>query len=395
MKPARVVRRWSGRTGGWLAAGALGAASLTMAALAAGQPPPPPGEPAPPPADADAGATPAPLPTDVPPEPEGPPVAPPPEPTAPLPPPPGPPPGPGGPYGRPAPGPGGPYGGPPPGQGGPYGGPPRGQPYGGWGPPVMPPAGPPPEPKPPDGQTDKGVPFAQRGHIAIDFAGYVSADDNRDRGASTELNASIPVADRVFIDAILPVSMSWPWGNPSLGAHGVAKVGRQFWIIGGGSIGIPLLAEMDDDYWRGAMVPRALWNMQHYLPDIMPFQARFGLEYHARFFALRGELEPSLWAPLGDNDDLHGSFQHAVEFQFGHAIGGGLRVQGIVVGPSFRLVRGGEADDHYQLALSPFFQITREMGFLRTGLMLPMDEQLGPPFERSWGFLVNTGLHID
>jgi hypothetical protein len=115
-----------------------------------------------------------------------------------------------------------------------------------------------------------------------------------------------------------------------------------------------------------------------------------GLEYHVSIVELRFEVEPSLWAPLGGADDVHGSFQHAAEVQLGHDIGGGLRVQGIVIGPEL-----SRQPDHYQFALSPFFVVHREMGFLRLGLMLPMDELLGPPFEESFGFLATTGIHID
>jgi hypothetical protein len=92
--------------------------------------------------------------------------------------------------------------------------------------------------------------------------------------------------------------------------------------------------------------------------------------------------------------------QHAAEFQFGHAIGGGFRLQGVAT-PT-------DEADAYQLAMEPFLSIERELGFLRLGLMLPLDKVLGPPLASidgdrrrnqdglgSWGLLIRTGLRFE
>jgi len=244
--------------------------------------------------------------------------------------------------------------------------------------------------------TESGVPFTQQGRIGIDTAAYLNTESNRDSGsASFNIVATVPVADHTFIEAIMPLGIAFPWGNPTVGAHHVGRVSNGLWITAGGSFGFPLI---EDNDFLGQAVPRALWNAHLYASETLPLQGRFGIEWHAGIVELRGQLEPSLWIPVGSNDDVHGAFYHAVELQLGHGIGGGLRVQGVAFGPGYGEPRGSRLrsdDDYYQFALSPFFAINRELGFLRLGLMLPIDEGLGPAFEKSWGFLFNTGLNID
>ena len=380
-------------------------AALSLSAAAVAQPtPPPPGDPPPPP----------PAPGDPPPPPPGgeePPPPPPPadpQPPPPVPPPPppmGPPPG-GPPPGGPPPGgppPGAPPpGGPPPGYGPPPGPgqpPPPGMPPGHRGPP--PPIGwspippPPPEqmPKPPDGVTRSGVPYAQRGRIALDAAGCQN-DRGNDCGASILLEGHIPVTDHAFIDAVFPIGAApFNVGNPTVGASYVGRVMKKLWITGGGDLGIPLISRrfsgVGSDIFSASW-PRALWNAHHYYPEIFPITLRLGLEFHASIIELRVDLDPSLWAPLAGND-VSGAFYHGAELQIGHWIGGGLRMQGVAFGPT---------DENYQFALEPFFRLSRELGFLRAGIMLPLNGPLGPPFvqdsgEGAWGFSIALGMHVD
>ncbi len=255
---------------------------------------------------------------------------------------------------------------------------------------------PPPPPRQPvqlPGATDKGVPLAQRGRIGLDTAAYLNTEGNR-TGTSFNVMATVPVTDHTLVEAIVPLSLVYPWGNPTIGGHHVGRVANSFWITGGGSIGIPLI---EDNGFATQAIPRALWNAHHHVHDIVPLQGRFGLEYHVNIVELRAQLEPSLWIPVGNNDDVHGAFYHAAEIQLGHTIGGGLRVQGVAYGPGYGSRSGGLSggDDYYQFALSPFFVIHRDLGFLRLGLMLPVDEALGPPFEQTWGFLFATGINLD
>jgi len=235
------------------------------------------------------------------------------------------------------------------------------------------------------GTTASGVPWEQRGRIAFDTAMYTDTS-GRDGAAGANVIGTLPLADRTFFETVVPLSIGFPVGNIMLGAHHVAKLGSsRLWFTGGGQLGIPLAA---DDAFVIQSVPRAFWNLPHYMDDVLPLLFRMRLEYHTDLLELRAELEPSVWFPLGNKDEIEGAFPHAVELQLGHGVGGGLRLQGVVVGPG---------NDQYQAALSPFFAIRRELGFARVGIMFPLDETLGPAFEerRAWGALVATGLHID
>jgi hypothetical protein len=346
----------------------LSAAVWMLAASSHAQPPPADPPPAPPGSGAEPPPPPPPPPpVEPPPPPLGPPPAPPPPPMGPPPPPMGPPPG---------------YG-PPPGQ------PPRGgyAPPPAWGP--IPPPPPEQKPAPPDGVTDAGLPYAQRGRVALDTAGCLN-NEGDECGASMNLVAQIPVTDHTIIEGIVPLGVtdgSMAVGNPTLGAFYVGRVLKQLWITGGGSLGFPLI---DQGGFFVAAAPRALWNAHHNYPDIVPITFKLGVEWHASIIELRAELAPSMWAPLA-GESFHGSFYHAAEFQVGHGIGGGLRLQGVALGPT---------DVNYQLAMEPFFQVSRDLGFLRTGIMMPLDHPLGPPFIEgdglgAWGFRFAAGIHVD
>jgi len=263
----------------------------------------------------------------------------------------------------------------------------------GWGPDPMPPPQPVAPPRLP-GESAKGVPLAQQGRVGLDTASFLNTEGNR-AATSFNVQATVPVADHTFVEAIMPLSLVYPWGNPTIGAHHVARVAKPFWITGGGSLGIPLI---EDNNFIAQSIPRGLWNAHHHVHDILPLQARLGLEYHVSIVQLRAHLEPSLWIPIAGNDDVHGAFYHAAEIQLGHTVGGGLRLQGVAYGPDYgSLSRSGltGGSDHYQFALSPFFVVHRDIGFLRLGVLMPMDEGLGPPFEESWGFLFATGINLD
>ena len=150
-------------------------------------------------------------------------------------------------------------------------------------------------------------------------------------------------------------------------------------------------AEKDLPDIFNASFPRALWNAHYYWPNIVPLTLNLGLEWHASIVELRVELDPSLWFPLA-GEEFSGAFYHAAEIQLGHGIGGGLRLQGVVFGPT---------DDNYQAALQPFFAVSSELGYLRTGIMMPLNKPLGPPFGETdggagaWGFNVALGMHVD
>jgi hypothetical protein len=99
------------------------------------------------------------------------------------------------------------------------------------------------------------------------------------------------------------------------------------------------------------------------------------------------QVEPAFFASVGGRDGTGGIlFQHGTDIQVGHTLGAGLRFQGVAQ---------SAFDDAYQVALEPFFVIERELAFLRLGIMMPLDEYLGPPFMRAWGLRLATGIRLE
>ena len=365
-------------------------------------------------------AQPAPQPPPGPHEPPAPPAAAPPDPTAappaappdpPVPPPltaPGPPPAwpsapappaappawqPSGPHWPPAP----PFGGyPPPGYPPPPGsGPP-------FGPPWM--AGPPPPAAPSEveGVDADGVPLSQHAGLGVETASF--ADGKDAAAASVVLAASVPLGSRTFFDARLPVSLPFGIvGNAMLGARHVARPLPSLWVTAGGALGVPLLSlkTYDTETYELAIVPRAAWDLHEHYPSIWPLEGRVAVEGHVGIVELRGEFDPVIYFPFIGGEGVELVIQHAFEVQVGHAIHGGLRLQGMAfptfaksMARPFFIDLAGEETDRYQFAMEPFFGLEQETFFLRTGMMMPLDSQLGPPFKKGWGFRLGVGFRL-
>jgi hypothetical protein len=188
-------------------------------------------------------------------------------------------------------------------------------------------------------------------------------------------------------------------GNIQVGAHVVTRYGRRTWFSLGGTIGLPTLgsrAQTQDNY-EAPSAANAYWNLHDFFPDIVPVGAHGSFEWHAGLIILRGEGSIVIYAPFGRrNEETEVTVPHAFEIQIGHIIGGGLRLQGVWM-PSFTDldVSHSTEGDLYQLAIEPFLAIERKLGFMRMGLMMPIDERLGPAFERAWGFRLAAGLRIE
>jgi len=73
-----------------------------------------------------------------------------------------------------------------------------------------------------------------------------------------------------------------------------------------------------------------------------------------------------------------------------------LRVQGIAL-PTFENVdvRHAVARNLYVFSIEPFLTLERKYAFLRTGIVLPFDEELGPPLSHTWGFRLTAGLRVE
>jgi hypothetical protein len=248
------------------------------------------------------------------------------------------------------------------------------------------------------GATQNRVPFAQRGKVGLELSlGFASTGlrDNTDLEsiAGATVVATIPVARASFFEARAPLSLVRAFGSPTFGLHHVADVAEGVWITAGGALGIPMVE--GDEQYRQLAYPRALWDAHFYYGPLFPLQAKLGVEYHAGLFGLRLALEPALWVLIEQDESVGGAFPHALELQVGHEIGAGVRLQGVVASIGEARGHGPVVDDAYQVALNPFFVIHRDEAALRVGMMLPFDEALGPPFERSFGLLLDTAINLD
>jgi hypothetical protein len=290
--------------------------------------------------------------------------------------------------------------GPPPGWQGPQAPPPPPPPGawqpppGGWQPP--PPGGPgtgDPESgaetsKPLDGVSAKGLPFSQRGGLRLDAAGLLVADSNNSPISALELSASIPVSDRTFVEGFLPFVFG-ALGNPMLGVRHVYRPAKQLWFNVRAAFGFPLVNTRNFDTFSAA---KGMWDQQEYSVKMMPFALRAGVEWHASIVELRAEIDPNFGVSLDGDESHHFAFQHAVEAQIGHTIGGGLRYQGVGYGTKTNPL---DSDDRYQGAFEPFFVVNKNPIFFRLGIMMPVDKALGKPFDNTWGMRATTGWTFD
>jgi hypothetical protein len=274
-----------------------------------------------------------------------------------------------------------------PGQGGP------GQPFPGLGAPPQAWQPPPPGAVPPPIIEEEegpgihhGIPFSKRGHIQLEAAGFTRADG---QGSLLALGLDIhfPVAHRTFIDARLPMADYFP-GNIMLGADRVSKLDPRGFLAYGLQIGVPLVTSRPLVAFD---LPNGTWNRHEYQAYFMPIKVGFGYErMFGELVTGRLDLEPILSIPIGKHGDNAGfTFQHALEVQVGHSIGGGVRLQGVAVTDAL-------SPDAYQFAIEPFLALDRRLGYARLGLLMPLaDNESGPAFKQAWGLRLWAGLHLD
>ncbi|WP_129580161.1 MULTISPECIES: hypothetical protein [Sorangium] len=247
------------------------------------------------------------------------------------------------------------------------------------------------------------VPRGQRGAIGLETSAFTGGDSDAS-GLAVALFARMPFADHTFLDVRVPFGLAMDertdavLGNVMLGAHHVARAGSKLWITVGGAVGLATLSAQTHDHrsYEPVGASRAYWDLHEYFPSILPIHARLGAEAHLGLLIARLQIEPLLYIPLGRNEEYEVAIQHAAELQIGHGIGGGVRVQGVAL-PTFDNVgiRHAVARNLYVLALEPFVAIERKAAFLRAGLLLPFDEELGPPLDHTWGFHLTAGVRTD
>ncbi|WP_437688374.1 hypothetical protein [Sorangium sp. So ce176] len=263
---------------------------------------------------------------------------------------------------------------------------------------------PPPTPAPGEGTLNRAnIPLGRRGAIGVETSSFTGGDSDVS-GLAVSLFARMPFSGHTFLDVRVPFGLAIDegtdavLGNVTFGAHHIVHAGQRLWLTVGGAVGLATLSGQTHDHksYEPVGASRAYWDLHEYFPSILPIHARLGAEAHFGPLIARAQLEPVLYIPLGRNEEYELAIQHAAEIQIGHSIGGGLRVQGMAL-PTFDNVgvRHAVARNLYVLALEPFLTIERRLTFIRTGLLLPFDEELGPPLDHTWGFRFSAGIRVD
>lgn len=242
--------------------------------------------------------------------------------------------------------------------------------------------------------TEAGYPITQRGRFAIEATAFKLdvgngfGYSNAVYAASTALSARARITKGLFADVRFATAGLASPGNLMGGVDYMFKIQSTGWITAGLGLGVPLartLGSSSSIYYYGFL--NAMWNAFEYAPNTMPLRLDFKFEQYIGGFGMRAELQPVVYFPVDvPNADPQLLFQHAVEVQYGHTFGGGLRLQGVA--NSFQ-------QDGYQSAAELFVVMRRELGFARLGLLKTLDEDAGSPYRESWGMRFSGGIHLD
>ncbi|WP_437296432.1 hypothetical protein [Sorangium sp. So ce426] len=194
-------------------------------------------------------------------------------------------------------------------------------------------------------------------------------------------------------------------GNPTFTIY-YSDIARKLTWYAGGRAGLPLGAADGIDWHvaRGYSALAMAWYDLHlWAANSLPVGGLGGIEYRfGRSFVLRAGGDLTFFIPVGDgvrrgfiddSDDLEAVFQAKVEpeLQSRSGFGGGVALQTVWVPSSVYADRG-------QVSLLPYFVYDSQKSFfMRAGLLLALDEPLGPAFDRDRvaSLYLQFGGHID
>lgn len=245
-----------------------------------------------------------------------------------------------------------------------------------------------PGPEPMEGVTKEGYPITKRGHVSLEVAAMeVDSGFGSSSGtffAATALDASARLTGGLFANLRFASGALLFPGNMMAGADYLIKVGKANWITVGGALGIPLAQDSQTLPYSFA---NAMWNVHEFAPNYEPLRVDLGYEMVSKSWGLRIEVQPVFYFPYDQpGADVEAAFQHAVEVQYGHSLGVGLRLQGVA---------STLTTDDYQAAVEPFVFLRRDVGFVRLGLMKTLDEDQSSPYREAWGARFSAGFHLD
>ena len=195
-------------------------------------------------------------------------------------------------------------------------------------------------------------------------------------------------------------------GNLMGGIEYLVAVARGLWLAAGFSLGAPLRQDLGGVPSYG--YADGMWSIHESLWKTIPLRFGAGLEMVRGRFGLRVDLEPIVLLPFDrpappattrnppvrpDPNQIRLLFRHAVEVQYGHALGVGLRYQGVA--NSFGGFSLNIAEDLYQGTVEPFVVVNRDAGFARLGFLKTLDEDTAAHYRESWGLRLSGGFHLD
>lgn len=247
------------------------------------------------------------------------------------------------------------------------------------------------------------LPAALRGGIGLETASFTYSEGDFS-AVALGLVASVPLTRADFLDARLPMGLTMRTrtnavlGNLEVGYHRILRPAKRVWLTLGASLGLPMIQSesQKQDNYEAPSAALAHYRLQDYLPETVPMGFQFGGEWLAGPFILRGELKLVGCFAGGRNGEPELIVPHSVEIQYGQRVGVGLRLQGVGLPTFGEIDMAHSIEGHlYQAAVEPFFVFEGKPMFLRLGLMMPLDEPLGPPFVDAWGFRMGVGVRVE
>ena len=245
---------------------------------------------------------------------------------------------------------------------------------------------------PPDGITRHGLPITRRGHITIETSTLELTNQSYGYGSSAIFATGVALEASAHLTGGLYASVRYASagfavsGNLMGGADYIFKLSRGTWFTVGAALGVPLEQGGNALSLQLYGLTGAGWNLFEYMTNVVPLRLDGGFEMVRGGLSLRVDLQPVVLMPfdsLGADPQL--LVQHAVEVQYGHTFGAGVRLQGVA---------NTYSSDAYQAAVEPFVVMRRDLGFARLGLLKTLDEE-NPFYNEAWGMRFSAGVNID
>ena len=267
-----------------------------------------------------------------------------------------------------------------------------------------------PAQRPRDGITADGYPITRRGHVSIETATMQIPGYSALSGAaisqfvvSSALEATAHPLPGLAANVRYATAGMLVSGNLMLGADYTLKIGPTHWFTVGGAFGLPFVRQ-----GAGFMVPsynlvygalsQGFWNVHENMADVIPLRIDLGYDGVFGPFGVRVDVQPVLLIPfdttsmsdVNTNTDPQLAVQHAIEVQYGHRYGIGVRYQGVA---------NTFWSDAYQGVVEPFVLVRTDLGFARFGVQKTLDEEnaFGGTgyYDGAWGARFSAGFHLD